>query len=318
MIDQDSTRTTNPTVGNPRLDPYLRDASKAEKLLNSDLNAMRRQSCITDVVLGSEDTGMYFNGSVGIYPTDPTEMHVSEPPASFSSSNMSNLRKSTSTGVKAALVPFSSMPRSVSSDCSEGRHQSIGDPRQQLRPCTLPTNAVAMRNFAGHGLNCRLGQDPLIRPRSISSGPEVECQGRPQSMAKFPSTARSLTTIMTRSSVAFTNNHNCSNGHIACNRRKSSRWSSASLAPKTSFTTGTRPISADIILLSPDDQHKLQQFWDGQISYPPPPPLSPGTPTSISFFPDLEEQEKDKVLKRTSQLFTAQQPQIRLYRPLKQ
>ncbi|KAF8984518.1 hypothetical protein BGZ46_007778 [Entomortierella lignicola] len=59
---------------------------------------------------------------------------------------------------------------------------------------------------------------------------------------------------------------------------------------------------ASELSLSLEDQQRLRMFREGQLAYPPPPGVSPTTRTSMSFFPDLEEKEKERILNRMSHI----------------
>ncbi|KAG0272265.1 hypothetical protein BGZ95_011990, partial [Linnemannia exigua] len=72
-----------------------------------------------------------------------------------------------------------------------------------------------------------------------------------------------------------------------------------------------RPSSSEFVLLTAEEQQKVDLYWDGQLPYPPPPPLSPTSPSVGTFFPDLEDSEKEKVLRGTRLSFQSRQPQVR-------
>ncbi|KAI8601414.1 hypothetical protein EDD21DRAFT_429354 [Dissophora ornata] len=95
---------------------------------------------------------------------------------------------------------------------------------------------------------------------------------------------------LTRKSIAAVNNHN------------RNRNSTPNLGLQQTF-------SSDINLefLSPDEQESFKKFREGQFPYPPPPAVLPMARSSLLYFPDLEQTEKDKLLRGLTGSLTLRQ-----------
>ncbi|CAO3575095.1 unnamed protein product [Mortierella alpina] len=211
---------------------------------------------------------------------------------SMSSPNLRGLQKATASSLKATLGPL--IPSSMSASrggSGDQRSGSVYDHLHPARSSTLP--------------NFEASSDKLLpRPSSVVMGPGSTW---PRSLGRA--------------------------GHFSM--------------PAVGVEGGARPTStsSEYSLLSPHDLHRLQKFWEGKVPYPPPPSptamtmtrttsttttttetrrartrtssssqqvQTPGSPPlTMSLVPDLDRVEKERILKRTSQVFSLQQPQIR-------
>ncbi|KAG0377634.1 hypothetical protein BGX24_005737 [Mortierella sp. AD032] len=94
------------------------------------------------------------------------------------------------------------------------------------------------------------------------------------------------------------NNNNSNNGTAGINHHKD-------------VGGRLRPSSSEFVLLTTEEQQKVDLYWGGQLPYPPPPPLSPSSSSVGTFFPDLEDSEKEKALRGTRLSFQSKHPQVR-------
>ncbi|KAK3810430.1 MAG: hypothetical protein JOS17DRAFT_843488 [Linnemannia elongata] len=126
------------------------------------------------------------------------------------------------------------------------------------------------------------------RPRSISLGPS----GAKAAISLLRPPPCPLPSATNNNTSNSTTSNNSGNGHMGGKFGRN------------------RPNSSEFVLLSPQDQQKVDMYWEGQLPYPPPPPLSPTSPSVGAFFADLEDSE-ERVLTGNRVSFQLRQAQVR-------
>lgn len=138
---------------------------------------------------------------------------------------------------------------------------------------------------------------------SLSSAAPTTATTRPRSISLGPSGAKAAISLLRPPPCplpsATNNTNNSTMGNNSGNGEMGGKFGR------------NRPNSSEFVLLSLQDQQKVDLYWEGQLPYPPPPPLSPTSPSVGAFFVDLEDSEKERVLTGNRVSFQLRQAQVR-------
>ncbi|KAF9357277.1 hypothetical protein BGX26_003976 [Mortierella sp. AD094] len=172
-----------------------------------------------------------------------------------------------------------------------GKHRSLQDIQQSpssasrlhpVRSSTIATietrRQVRASKITAAAAATAARNDPAERPRSFSLG-------RMASSRKLQSWFGPLRSTGGIEGNSNSNSNSNKNRNGTPNLGMTHRHSSA-------------PSFVPTLSLSLEDQQRLQRFREGQLAYPPPPAVSPGARMSVSYFPDLEQKEKERILNR--------------------
>ncbi|KAG9070702.1 hypothetical protein KI688_008241 [Linnemannia hyalina] len=165
------------------------------------------------------------------------------------------------------------------------------------------SNRMSRSLSADVPLDSNNGQGRSYSATSLSSTTPATAITRPRSTSLGPSGVKAAISLLRPPPCplpsATNNNTNNSTTSNSGNRDKSGKFGR------------NRPNSSEFILLSLQDQQKVDMYWEGQLPYPPPPPLSPTSPSVGAFFSDLEDSEKERVLTGNRISFQSRQAQVR-------
>lgn len=193
--------------------------------------------------------------------------------------------------------PPSTSPVSSFSVRMPGASRTSSFPHDNRNSILVPTPAITSRQSnrmsrsysADVPLNSSDSQD-LHSEASPSSATPTTFTARPRSISLGPSGGKAATSLLRPPPCPLpsaTNSNNSGNNHTAGN--------SGNKDVGSKFGRN-RPSSSEFVLLSSEDQQKVDMCWEGQLPYPPPPPLSPRSLSVGALFADLEDSEKEKAL----------------------